>query len=200
MPLRTLDPHAGVQERVAAELQRGRLVSLASDALGGTSADSVGMAAPHPMFNLGLDAIDSADWMQRVEMTGWRYFVTSNSGVVATVEASSSSPDGPINGTLTNEGPFVLGSEQALILSETQMEISNGSYILGLLRIPALYVIALWLRSDHDPEKLDRFVPVAPAPNPLIANALMDPIEFGQGLRHLKSLKAASGGNDSVSN
>lgn len=87
----------------------------------------------------------------------------------------------------------VVGSEQALALAEKRPEIANGQYVLGPLRVPALYVVALWLRSERRPEKLDRFVPVDPAPKPYQVNSLMEPQAFIGILRKLKQARVASG-------
>lgn len=200
MPLRILEPQAAVQERIASNLRGPAAPAMAkANALGG-AAPVLGLAAPHPMFNLSLDALDAADWVKRAEMTGWRYFVTSDAAVVALAEAASTSPTGPVGGALTNEGPFVLGSEEALAFSERQDEISKGSYVLGLLRVPALYVVALWLRSEDRPATRDRFVPVSPAPAPLTANVLMKPKAFITALRQLKASKRGPVEDDSASN
>jgi hypothetical protein len=160
-------------------------------ALGGAADGSLGVAAPHPVFNLGLDALESPDWTSRAEMTGWRYFVTSEAGVVAAAEASSDSAGGPIKGTMTNAGPFVVGTEKALASVESDPKVAKGSFALGLLRVPALYVVALWLRGEGKSAGTDWFVPVAPAPEPFLADVLTNPKDFIQALVKLKSLKDA---------
>jgi len=195
MPIRTLTPQSDVQDRLSLRLhhmsttERGQ-----ASTLGGASADVLGLAAPHPVFNLSLQAIDRDDWVSAVKMTGWRYFVTSSQGVVATAEARALWKDGPVEGTLTNEGPFVVGSEQALALAERLPEIAGGKYVLGLLRVPPLYVVALWLRSEQGPEGLDRFVPVSPAPAPFRTDSALRPEEFITILRRLKAERLDSAG------
>lgn len=193
MALRTLQPSAFVIERIATEV-RGMARRPGAEALAlGVAADSsLGVAAPHPVFNLGLDALDSPDWTSRAEMTGWRYFVTSEAGVVAAAEASSDSADGPIKGTMTNAGPFVVGTEKALASVESDPKVAKGSFALGLLRVPALYVVALWLRGEGKSAGTDWIVPVAPAPEPLQADVLTNPKDFIQALVKLKRLKAAA--------
>lgn len=202
MALRTLLPQDDVRERISSRLQdmSGRERNVIST-LGGAAVDVLGLAAPHPMFNLALEAIDRENWIDQVQMTGWRYFVTSNEGVVATAEARSLSRNGPVEGTLTNEGPFVVGSEQALALAEKLPEVAAGQYVLGLLRVPSLYLIALWLRSEVRPEALDRFVPVAPAPEPYQVNSVMEPRAFIDILRSLKRARlASSAGREATTN
>lgn len=193
MALRTLLPQADVHDSISSRLQEMSPREARSfSALGGSAPDALGLAAPHPMFNLSLEAIDHDDWINRVQMTGWRYFITSSEGVVATAEARSLSKDGPVEGTLTNAGPLVVGSEQALALAEKRPEIVGGQYVLGLLRIPALYVVALWLRSERRPESLDRFVPIGPVPAPYIVNSILTPQAFVEVLRDLKRARSSS--------
>lgn len=193
MALRTLQPSASVTERIATEI-RGMAQRPGAEALalGGAMAASLGMAAPHPVFNLGLDSVESPDWLNLVEMTGWRYFVTSEAGVIAAAEASSESAGGPVKGTMTNSGPFVIGTEKALASVESDPKVAKGSFALGLLRVPALYVVALWLRGEGKSAGTDWLVPVAPTPEPLQADALTSPGDFVQALEKLKRLKDAS--------
>lgn len=200
MALRTLQPNASVTERIATEV-RGMVRGSAAEslALGGSADSCLGVAAPHPVFNLGLDSLDSPDWMNRVEMTGWRYFVTSDGGVVAAAEASSESAEGPVKGTMTNIGPFVIGSEKALALVEADPKVARGSFALGLLRVPALYVVALWLRGEGRSAGTDWFVPVAPTPKPILADVLTRPSDFIQALVKLKRLKGAAPAGASAS-
>ena len=202
MALKTLIPNAAVQDSVTA-----RLVSMTREpnadaaAFGGAATETLGLSAPHPVFNLGLDAIDKPEWLRLATMTGWRYFVTSEAGPVATAEAGSRSRGGDVTGTLTNQGPFVLGSEQALAVSERAMEQVKGDYVLAMLRVPALYLVCLWLRSEKAVDRLDRFVPVDPAPSPFVANKVLQPSDFIARLRELKaSHDASAGGADSASN
>ncbi len=201
MSLRILTPATNVSERLAEQIfSTSRNIGTMMSALGGAQPDALGLAAPHPVFNLGLDAIDAPDWISKVQMTGWRYFVTSGASVVAASEASTSGPEGAVKGTLTNEGPFVLGTEEALAICERSTEVSKGNFVLGMLRVPALYVVALWLRNDAGSDELDRFVPAAPTPTSLEANAIMTPSDFIDALRNLKASKAESGSGSDSSN
>lgn len=193
MALRTLEPNASVTQRIATEVRgMARRPGVKSLAIGGAADGSLGVAAPHPVFNLGLDSLESPDWMNLVKMTGWRYFVTSDVGVVAAAEAVTASDGGHVEGTMTNEGPFVIGTETALVLAEADPTVAKGSFALGLLRIPALYVVALWLRGEKKSEGTDWFVPVAPAPEPLVAGVLTRPGDFIKALIRLKALKATA--------
>lgn len=203
MALRTLQPDAAVTERIATEVRgMARRSAAESLALGGAADSSLGVAAPHPVFNLGLDSLESPDWMNRVEMTGWRYFVTSATGVIAAAEANSDSAGGAVKGTMTNAGPFVVGTEKALALVEEDPRVAKGSFALGLLRVPALYTVALWLRGEGKSVGADWIVPVAPAPEPFVAGDLMRPNDFIKVLVELKHLKdvATTGPSASPSN
>jgi hypothetical protein len=84
MPLRTLSPSPSVTRRLA--LRVGSVdtgLRTLESTIGGNRAASLGLAAPHPVFNLDLNAIDSSDWISHAKMTGWRYLVTSGENVIA---------------------------------------------------------------------------------------------------------------------
>jgi hypothetical protein len=203
MPLRTLQPDPSVTDRIAVEVLGMAPPSGAQAlALGGSEDRALGVAAPHPVFNLGLDALGSPDWTQRVEMTGWRYFVTSHGDVIAAAEASTASANGPVQGTMTNEGPFVAGTEKALAQVESLPTVAKGTFALGLLRVPALYVVALWLRGEGQSAGTDWLVPVAPAPHPLRVDVLTRPKDFMDALVVLKNRRtyASAGAAASPSN
>lgn len=201
MPLRTLTPAPGIFERIAEQFSSTTSESsFKLSTLRSGKNVRLGLAAPHPVFNLGLEDIDALEWISKVRMTGWRYFVTSGNGVVAASEASTSSPEGAVMGTLTNQGPFVEGTEDALAIAEESAEVAAGKFVLGMVRIPALYVVALWLRNEDSLGEFDRFVPAAPTIAPLKANAIMTSSEFIAALRALKASREQSGSGSESSN
>ena len=61
-----------------------------------------------------------------------------------------------------NEGPFVQSTERVLGVVEDFPEVVSGSYEPRMLKIPALYVVALWLKDLRADD--DLFVPLDPAP------------------------------------
>jgi len=194
MPLRIVEPIADIRRALVDELSlRARATAFRTERLRAARPAALGLAAPHPVFHLGLDEVGRPGCLERVAMTGWRYFVTEGDAVVAAAEALASSPHGPLLGTQTNEGPFVAGSVAALSRAESLPQVDAGHYALGLLRVPALYVVALWLRDEQPPGAHDLFVPVEPAPAPLQVGVAITAEAFEQALVEVKAAKAEGG-------
>jgi hypothetical protein len=155
---------------------------------------SLAMAAPHPVFQLALDDIGPPGAAERAVMSGWRYLLTTGGQVVAAAFASASGPKARASFSHVNEGPQVRSSQQALALAEAWPEIREGRYALGLLRVPALYLEALWLRDEDGKDGGDRFVPLDPAPAPLKAMQRVDAAKFEAALATLKAARAKTTG------
>jgi hypothetical protein len=195
MALRLVQPGAQV-----AQLVQDRLVGYVADQgfrtreLAAAKPATLGLAAPHPVFQLGLDQAGQPGAIQQAAMTGWRYLVTSGRKVIAAAHASASSRGGRATFSHLNEGPFVASTESALAKAEAWPEVRDGRYALGLLSVPALYVEALWLRDEDGRDGGDRFVPLSPAPAPLVAEQRYTLVEFEQALADLKSRRGATTG------
>jgi hypothetical protein len=56
--------------------------------------------------------------------------------------------------------------------------------------VPALYVLALWLRDEEDGGGGDLFVPLAPSPLPLQAGERMPAAAFEAALQQLKRARS----------
>ncbi|WP_218006173.1 hypothetical protein, partial [Nocardia tenerifensis] len=69
-------------------------------------------------------------------------------------------PDGSQEMSQFTEGPFVLATDQTLKTVQKLPQLSAAGFELRLLRIPALYVMALWLHAPM----ADLLVPLAPSP------------------------------------
>ena len=194
MPINLIKPDATVTD-----MFRARLSGMASSrgfrtrALAAAPAESLNLAVPHPVFNLGLETIGRPGYLERAAMTGWRYLVTSGSTVIAGTEAQASHPRGEAVFTHTNEGAFVQSFSAEVERAEAWPEVKAGEYALGLLRVPALYVMALWLRDAQGRGDRDLFVPLAPAPAPLKAGVRLRADAFATALVELKGRKGSAG-------
>ena len=198
MPLRLIQPAASVAEVVRVQLAgMAQQQQFRTRGLAAARPTTLGLAAPHPVFNLGLDEIGKPGALDRAAMTAWRYLVTSGSDVIAAAEASARHAKGRAVFSGTNEGAFVKASAEAIADAEEWPEIRAGRYALGLLRVPALYVVALWLRDEDGKDGGDRFVPLAPAPAPLAGGKRICRTEFEQALDEIKRRRGASEGTSS---
>lgn len=194
MALRLVEPGAQV-----AQLLRDRLAGYVAEqgfrtrALSAAKPASLGLAAPHPVFQLALEDVGTPAAFERAAMAGWRYLVTSGKRVIASAQASARSRTAKATFSHLNEGPFVAATERALALAEAWPEVRDGRYALGLLSVPALYVEALWLRDEDGQDGGDRFVPLDPAPAPLQAEQRYTAAEFAAALATLKAQRGNSG-------
>lgn len=138
---------------------------------------AIGLAAAHDVYNLGLDQIVAGAGIDDAERVGRRFLVLDGDAPVASAEVSGA--DGA--GFASNEGPFVAATAAAIAHAENDPELADGAYELRVLRIPALYVMALWLRDDDG--RGDVVIPMGPAPAPLEALRAYAPDELLSQLR-----------------
>ena len=126
------------------------------------------LASPHAVHNLGLEDIRKAGALRDAPMTAWRYLVEEGGAVVASAEVGVD-PKGAVRGLdHVNEGPFVGATAAAQKAAAKLPQVRKGRVEARVVRIPALYVMALWLK-DMQGDK-DVVIPMAPAPPFLEAN------------------------------
>ncbi len=140
--------------------------------LSGARLGDLALAAPHDVYTLGLDAVARGAGLDEAQVVGRRFLVMDDDRPVAAAEVADD--DG--SGFQANEGRFVAATAAAIRRAEEDPELAEGRYELRLLRIPALYLMALWLSDDDG--GADRVVPLAPAPKPLRPGASYAPDEL----------------------
>lgn len=198
MPLNVRKPSAAVTGVI-----RGHLSEMASlgrfrtQNLRGAAPAGLSLAVPHPMYNLGLSDIKGRAALAKAKLTAWRYLVLDGEAVVATAEAVQSTARAKPVFSHTNEGPFVASAGAAIAAAEGFPEVKKGAYEVAFLRVPALYVMALWLRGAEGGGSPDLLVPLDPAPAGLEAGERVTAEAFWEAL---KALKAARGASSSASN
>ena len=121
---------------------------------------------PHPIYEIGLDDLAAGKEIASARPVAWRYLLIAGNQVH---QAAEIIPDplsgGSRFGALTTG--YVAGEEEALKLADKLPEISQGAYEIRSLRVPALYVMALWLKDLHGDK--DRFIVMPPAFPPVQA-------------------------------
>jgi hypothetical protein len=123
----------------------------------------VTLSAPQPVHHLGLQHIVAREPVRNSAATGWQYLVLTADGAVASSELSTGTDESPPNATQVNMGPFVQSTASALQGLDELPEVQSGRYELHVLRIPALWTFALWLRQLDGSE--DLFLVLSPAPD-----------------------------------
>jgi hypothetical protein len=130
---------------------------------------------PHQAFNLGLDAITAGKGLEGAKPVGWRFLLgqpSQDPAVAAEVEGSL----GQHNFSGLNRGPFVAQTLKAMRLAENDPRVSDGDFEPRFLRVPALYVVALWLKERNSGN--DLVIPLEPAPPNLAPGRIYTGLEF----------------------
>jgi hypothetical protein len=136
---------------------------------------ALSLSSPHPIFTVALERLAVGDRVvDAAELVGWRALLEEDEQVVAAVELPAAEPGRA--GALVNRGAFVESTVAALSTAERDERVASERVELRLLRVNALYLLALWL---HAPEaSTDLFVPLAPAPAPLRADITYEGAQF----------------------
>jgi hypothetical protein len=183
MALRLPPSPAGIEQVVDKALQRahgrGTLQGLAISASAASGGAAVTPAVPHEVFSLGLsDLVDGAGRLAAARPSAWRVIVLNgpNQTPLAAVEVADGASGNVPAGTFLsfNQGPFVKSTIDAIDAAEVSPQVNAADYELRLLEIPALHLTALWLQR---PQR-DLFVPLAPAPQALVANTIYTEIQL----------------------
>src|SRR3954454_18174563 len=168
MPISTPSPPREIFEAVRSSF--GELSSkraFGTPALRQADPRRLAVSDPHMVYTFGLrDIVDKRD-LADAQFVGWRWLVQEGQRTIASAEVGA----GPYSGhgvSEINEGPFVRSSAEALEAAEKLPETRDGSYEPRLLKIPGIYLVALWLRPEEGGD--DIFVVLPPAPFDLKPN------------------------------
>jgi hypothetical protein len=136
---------------------------------------ALSLSSPHPIFTVALERLAASDRLvDAAELVGWRALLEENEQVVAAIELPGAEPGK--GRALVNRGAFVESTVAALSTAERHERVASERVELRLLRVNALYVVALWLHAAEAAG--DLFVPLAPAPPPLRAGTTYESTPF----------------------
>jgi hypothetical protein len=119
------------------------------------------LASPHKVHNLRLTDLEKGG-LGDAPMTAWRYLVEDDGTAVASAEVGVDAKGAVVGIDHLNQGPFVEATAAAQKAAAKLPQVRDGKVEARVIRIPALYVMALWLK-DLDGDS-DVIVPMAPAP------------------------------------
>ncbi|MFF5037410.1 hypothetical protein [Nocardia salmonicida] len=180
MPLHLPDPPSEVPDKVKGKLRAfADGAKFSTKALRGARKDQLDLSTPHQIFTLGLDDITAGAGLDAARPVGWRYLVVDGAQIIASAETTLA-PDGTQEMAQFTEGPFVLATDKALKIVRKLPQLAAAGFELRLLRIPALYVMALWLHSPF----VELLVPLDPSP----IGKEGKPVPAGQFLAELSEL------------
>jgi len=136
--------------------------------------EGVQEGVPHETFHLGLDAIRAHRGLAAAEPVGWRYLLAGHAAE-PTVAAEVMQSDAGFTFAGLNDGPFVKQMLDAMRKANVQ-----GDYEPRLLRVPAVYVVAAWLKDSTGNN--DLFIPLDPSNPALEPGRVYNAKEFEQAL------------------
>jgi hypothetical protein len=150
---------------------------------------ALSLSSPHPVFEIPLDRLAREDRpLEAAEPVGWRALLEEDKRVVAAVELPAA--EAGRASALVNRGPFVESTVAALTAAEGHDRVASEKFELRLLRVNALYLVALWLHAAEKGSGL--FIPLEPAPAPLEAGRVYEGSEFEAALSELGRTVASS--------
>ncbi len=131
----------------------------------------------HPVYYVPLDALSEGKLLDAATQTSWRYLLVQDDAAVAEAELSAAT-EGPQKGRGKrprarplsflglSHGPFTAATLDALHAAERLPKVEAADYELRLLKIPAVYLAALWLHREGD----DILIPMGNPPAGLRKN------------------------------
>jgi hypothetical protein len=148
---------------------------------------------PLPVYVLPLDQVAAGNFRSKQKPIAWQYLLVKEGRSVGAAEVQTDlakQRKGFIFAAISTAP--AAGIANAIELAEKDHNIVAGRYEMRLVRIPAIYVAALWL-MDLSGNK-DMYVATPPSPNGLQALAAIPGPEFFKLLRAMATvrLQAAS--------
>jgi hypothetical protein len=169
MPITFQQPSPQVAEQTRSALQdmaqqkQFRIAPLAA-----STPSQISVTSPHAVYNIDLDEIVENKPLSAAQFTAWRFIVASNPSQPAAAEMHGDPNGDHASFSSVNDGPFVAGTIAAFKSVAEDPAFATGDWEGRLLRIPALFVMAVWIHNKTTGEDMLR--PIAPTPNFLNAN------------------------------
>lgn len=184
MPLKFAAPPPGGKAAVIKGLQDlAGASSLAHAAASAAGAAGPEVMEPYAIYSVGLGDILSSG-LDAAQLTAWRYLIVAGQHVVQAAEIFTPQKPGAVELNCLTTG-HAREMEDLLQKAETLPQVSHGDYEIRALRVPSLYLIALWLKDLQANRDLFLVVPPCVFP-PFNPQDVYDRDEF------LKLLKAAA--------
>ena len=140
--------------------------------------EKVSHSEPHAVYFVPLDALAQGTLLAAATQTSWRYLLVQDDEPIAEAELSVGSSGAkagkstkraglkPLQFLGLTHGPFTGATVEALHAAERMPKVAAADYDMRLLKIPAVYLAALWLHADND----DILIPMGNPPAGLKKN------------------------------
>jgi hypothetical protein len=131
-------------------------------ALTESATRGVSLSAAHDVYSPGVDELAAGAGLASVTPVARAFLVMDGPNAVASVEQNTEG-----GGVSSTEGPFAEATARAIERAEEDPRLADGDYELRTLRVPGLYLMAVWLKDLNGDG--DVVIPLDPAPAPLRA-------------------------------
>jgi hypothetical protein len=135
---------------------------------------------PLPVYPFALDDLAAGRDPRGESQVAWVFLLVVNDQAVRTAEVVPA-PDGKGFAFAAISAAEATAINQGIAVAEADKATAKDDYELRLVRVPALYVTALWLK--HAVARNDRFVVIPPVPDGFHAYAVTTAADFLQTLR-----------------
>lgn len=122
----------------------------------------VSLSAAHDVYSAGVDELAAGGGLASATPVARGFLVMDGPNAVASVEQDTEG-----GGVSSTEGPFAEATAKAIERAEEDPRLADGDYQLRALRVPGLYLMAVWLKDQNGDG--DVVIPLDPAPAPLEA-------------------------------
>lgn len=115
------------------------------------------IAAPHPVYFVGLKDLAEGRLLSSASLIGWRYILLEGEQTIGAATVKIGEDDEQLQFSHISHGPFVQNTVEGIDRAENLPEVQSSEFELRLLDIPSLYVVSLWLHGNQD-----RLLPLPP--------------------------------------
>jgi hypothetical protein len=122
-----------------------------------TPQDKIEDQSPHKIYTMSQNTIKDCNDFSQAKLVGMRVFNPADNESALETVCRDSGNEHKYAGT--NKGNHIKATKIALMLAEELEEIKNNEFELAFLRVPSLYINAVWLKSSKDWKK-DIFIPI----------------------------------------
>ena len=156
MPIRFPEPPEDVA-RAARPERGGPWRRLLRARVGEPATGGAMSVPPQPVFTAGLEQLMTARQAEDSVAAGptWRFSKFDASGQLGAFEVNPESRGG--SSVAAGNDTFSAAITDALAVAAGDERVRDGDYEARLFRVPALYLLALWLHAEERP---DLFVPL----------------------------------------
>ena len=166
MPIALPEPPQAVVALTQAKLQdiaqrrEFRIAPLANAA-----PAQISLGSGHPVYSLGLSDVIAGKAPEQVPLSAYRFIVGGSGAEPAAAETLPGTGTAAAQFASVNSGPFVAGTVNAFSTVLKDPAFAQGDWDMRLLRVPALFVFAVWAHEKAGGN--DRLRPIEPAPSSL---------------------------------